>query len=240
MSKAFFIDTTRCTACRGCQIACKEWHDLPATKTRQWGSHQNPPDLNGFTYKLVRFSEEKVNNKVFWYFFPEQCRHCIEPPCKMVADMYDEHAILQDEETGAVIFTERTKNIPFEEVRAACPYNIPRQNPASKVIVKCDMCIDRVKNGLLPMCVQTCPTGAMNFGEREEMLALAKERLAEVKRRFPDAVLGDADSVSVIYLFQTNPATYHKFAVASASMPPLMNRKQMLAKIFRPVQQIRT
>ena len=54
MPKAFFIDTTRCTACRGCQIACKEWNELKPNSTLQQGTHQNPPDLNPNNYKLVR------------------------------------------------------------------------------------------------------------------------------------------------------------------------------------------
>ncbi|HIC86305.1 MAG TPA: formate dehydrogenase, partial [Desulfobacterales bacterium] len=55
--KAFFIDTTLCTACRGCQVACKQWNQLPAEKTQNWGSYQNPKDLSFQTYKLVRFRE---------------------------------------------------------------------------------------------------------------------------------------------------------------------------------------
>ena len=237
--KTFFIDLTRCTACRGCQVACKQWHKLPAEETYNWGSHQNPKDLSYITYKLVRMEEVVEKGEIKdWLFFPEQCRHCVDAPCKMAADMYDEQAILQDELTGAVIFTERTKKLPFNEIHEACPYNIPRQDPSSKIMSKCDMCLDRVHNGLLPACVQTCPTGAMNFGDREEMLALAKQRLAKVKKYYPDAVLGDADSVRVIYLFQTKPEKYHKTAVASVTHPPLMNRKQMLAKLF-PLKQVR-
>ena len=57
MPKAFLIDTTRCTACRGCQLACKDWHNLPANKTKQTGSHQNPPDLNPYNYKIVSFHD---------------------------------------------------------------------------------------------------------------------------------------------------------------------------------------
>jgi hypothetical protein len=55
--KAFFIDLSRCTACRGCQIACKEWNELPANATKQRGSHQNPPVLNPNNFKVVRFNE---------------------------------------------------------------------------------------------------------------------------------------------------------------------------------------
>jgi len=54
--KSFFIDTTKCTACRGCQVACKQWNKLPATNTYNWGSFQNPADLSFDTFKLVRFA----------------------------------------------------------------------------------------------------------------------------------------------------------------------------------------
>ena len=67
--KAFFIDTTLCTGCRGCQIACKQWNQLPATKTENRGSFQNPADLSFYTYKLVRFSEDVGGDgKPVWYF----------------------------------------------------------------------------------------------------------------------------------------------------------------------------
>ncbi|MDL1971152.1 MAG: formate dehydrogenase [Candidatus Desulfofervidaceae bacterium] len=237
--KSFFIDTSRCTACRGCQIACKEWHGLPATPTKQWGSHQNPKDLNFYTYKLVRFSEHEKRGKLVWYFFPDQCRHCLEPPCKDVADGYVKGAIIKDPETGAVIYNlEKLKKVPFDELLDACPYHIPRQDPKTGMVAKCDMCIDRVKAGLLPMCVKTCPTGAMNFGERDEMLALAQKRLAEVKRKFPNAQLCDPEDVRVIYLVLDNPKLYHKFAIASVT--PGITRKAALRKLLNPVGFLQT
>ena len=72
MSKSFLIDTTLCTACRGCQVACKQWHDLPAEKTINRGTFENPADLSFDTYKLVRMREEVINGKLNWLFFPEQ------------------------------------------------------------------------------------------------------------------------------------------------------------------------
>jgi formate dehydrogenase iron-sulfur subunit len=233
--KSFFVDLTKCTACRGCQIACKQWNKLPAEQTRNHGSHQNPMDVSAITYKTVHM-KEVADDKGFmaaWLFFPEQCRHCTEPPCKMTADTYDDQAILQDEATGTVTFTERTKDLPdFEEIRESCPYNIPRQDAATKVMTKCTMCFDRVQNGLVPACVQSCPTGTMNFGDREEMLELAEKRLAEVQKKYPEAVLGDADMTRVIYLYQMPPKQYHDFAVASVTIPGPMNRKAMFAKLF--------
>jgi formate dehydrogenase iron-sulfur subunit len=238
MPKTILIDTSRCTACRGCQIACKEWHELPANKTYQvgWGSHQNPQDLNPNNYKLVRFSEHLENGVVRWNFFPDQCRHCEVAPCKETADMYMEGAILKDEETGAVLFTEKTRKFTkevFEEIREACPYNIPRRNQSTGLMSKCTMCNDRIHNGMIPACVKACPTGTMMFGDREEMLKLAEQRLALLKKEWPKAQLADPEDVNVIYLLIDEPENYHEFTVASAAGTG-MDRKEFLAKFARP------
>ncbi len=238
MSKGFFIDLTKCTACRGCQVACKQWKKLPATETENWGSHQNPKDLDYNTYKLVRFEEQVVDGNLKWLFFPEQCRHCVEPPCKLTADLSVEDAIIVDEATGAVIFTEKTKELTdFTDGSELCPYNIPRRNAETGQWSKCNMCIDRISNGLLPACVQTCPTGAMNFGDLDEMKALAEKRLAEVQKKHPNAVLGDPDDVRVIFLYAYKPDLYYTYAVAGL-MPPIMSRKQMFAKFAKPMKRI--
>ena len=232
MPKAFLIDTTRCTACRGCQVACKEWKDLPPVPTKQTGSHQNPPDLTPYNHKLVRFSEyQKDDGTVVWNFFPDQCRHCVDAPCKMVAN--DPKAILQDEATGAILYTDLTAKEDFDVIRGACPYDIPRQDPATKRLVKCDMCIDRVRANMLPMCVKSCAMGAMNFGDREAMLKLAESRLAEVKQTAPAAQLLNPKEVAVIFLVADDPAKYHKNAVAQGPRP--MTRQQLLARLVSPI-----
>lgn len=231
MAKKFLVDLTRCTACRGCQVACKQWKKLPAEATVNWGSHQNPRDLSFNTLRLVRFEEVVNNGKVDWLFFPEQCRHCYEPPCLGQAELDDERAVIQDETTGAVIFTEYTKNVDAEGVREACPYDIPRKDPVTGQLSKCDMCIDRIQNGMKPACVLSCPTGAMSFGEEEKIDALAQERLAAAQKRYPEAVLGDPEDVRVVYLFQQDPTKYFEKAIASAS-PTMMNRKQMFARLL--------
>ena len=92
------------------------------------------------------------------------------------------------------------------------------------------MCIDRISNGLIPACVKICPTGAMNFGERDAMLTLAKERL-ERQGQFPKAQLLDADQVRVIYLVVDDPKKYHKNAIAGSEMRGLMHK---LAQRFLP------
>ena len=230
MAYAFFIDTTVCTGCRGCQVACKQWHNLPAEATENRGSYENPPDLSFDTYKLVHMKEEIIDGRLQWLFFPEQCRHCIEAPCKEAAGEPD--AIYKDEATGAILYTEVTKQLAADDIIQACPYNVPRKGPGG-ALAKCDMCNDRVHNGLLPACVKTCPTGAMNFGVRQDMVNLANARLKQVKAKYPKAMLADADEVTAIYLIAFEPNRYFGNVVASAGSGGI-SRQMALQRMLRP------
>ena len=230
MTKSFFIDTSVCTACRACQVACKQWHDLPAEATVNRGSYQNPEDLSVSTYKLVRMNEEIIDGKLNWLFFPDQCRHCIDAPCLETA--MDEDAIYQDPATGAILYTAQTKKLDADEIIGSCPYNIPRKGPDG-TLAKCDMCNDRVHNGLKPACVTTCPTGSMNFGDREEMVALAQARLKTLKKKHPKAMLLDPNDLNVIYLTTEEPSLYSEYAVASADRGGI-SRSVAISKMMGP------
>lgn len=207
---SILVDTSKCTACRGCQIACKQWNGLPGTKTKNEGTYQNPMDLSYETYKIVRFAEGvQPDEKSYWNFFSEQCRHCLNPGCMAEAEKGE---IIQDEKTGAVRFTPLTKNLNFETAREGCPYDIPRQNPKTKEMFKCTMCFDRITNNMIPACVKSCPTGAMIFGERDKILASAKSRVDVLKKSYPKAQAINADDVRVIYIVTDDPKKYWEFA----------------------------
>lgn len=212
MSKGFsiLVDTSKCTACRGCQIACKQWNQLPATETKQWGSYQNPQDLNVDTWKVVRFADGlDASGKVYWNFFSDQCRHCMSPGCMAESEKGE---IIQNEQTGAVIFTPKTKELNYKATLEGCPYNIPRQDPKTKVMFKCTMCFDRITNNQIPACVKSCPTGAMVFGERDKILDLTKKRVDELKKSFSEAKALNADEVRVIFVVKGDPKKYYEFA----------------------------
>ncbi len=207
---SILVDTSKCTACRGCQIACKQWNGLPGTQTKNEGTYENPVDLSADTWKILRYSEGTVpSGAPFWYFFSEQCRHCLSPGCMAESEKGE---IVQDEKTGAVLFTLKTKSLNYDATREGCPYDIPRQNPKTKELFKCTMCFDRITNNMIPACVKSCPTGAMVFGERPKILEAAKARVQELSKKYPNAKAINPDEVRVIYIVTDDPKKYWKFA----------------------------
>ena len=128
--KSILIDTTKCFACRSCQVACKQWNENPAEDPvpTNRGSYENPPDLSYSNWVLIHFKEsERPDGTLAWNFVRQSCRHCIDAPCKQAAENAD--SITIDEETGAVLFQDGTRDENFEKILKACPFNTPRQGP---------------------------------------------------------------------------------------------------------------
>jgi len=213
--KSYLCDTTKCIACRSCQVACKQWNELPAEDTvpSNRGTYENPPDLSGSCGIKIQFKEtERPDGTLAWNFVRNSCRHCVAAPCKQACENPD--SITVDAETGAVLFQEGTRNESYANIRLACPFDIPRQRSDGQLF-KCVMCYDRVHNGELPACVKACPTGGLTFGDREEMLAAAEERLAEVQSNgFPDAKILDIRDVRLLLLL-ADPASMYTLTTRS-------------------------
>ena len=196
--KSILIDVSRCTGCRGCQVACKQWNELPATHTVQSGSYQNPPDMNGDTYKVVRFFEGRTKEaKPYWNFVSDMCRHCIDAPCAFAVD---DGVITIEPDSGAVVFTDKTTADNYDAAFGACPYAIPHINEKKGLLTKCTMCYDRIEDGKLPACVLSCPTGCMVFGDRDEILEMVEKRVKELKKKYPNAHALHPEEVRVIYI----------------------------------------
>jgi len=174
--KVKLIDVAKCTGCRGCQLACKQWNGLPAEQTHAAGTYQNPPDLQWNTWTLIRF-QEHVNSKgqLKWLFRKDGCMHCTDAACVKVCPS----GALYRSEMGTVgIAKERC--IGCKECVAACPFEIPRHDRRTDKVSKCDLCLSRVRADLLPSCVKACPTGALKFGDKSDMLKLAYRRVKEL------------------------------------------------------------
>jgi formate dehydrogenase beta subunit len=198
------IDTTLCTACRGCQVACKQWNELPAFRTHNRGSYQNPPDLQWNTWTLIRFQEyEDANGKFKWLFRKDGCMHCTDAACVKVCPS----AALYHTAFGTVGL-QKEKCIGCKECIAACPFNIPRHDATTDKIYKCDLCYSRLQESLSPGCVKSCPTGALTIGAKDTMI---KKAYARAKELGGDAsVYGDkfVGGTHVMYVLQEKPGVY--------------------------------
>ena len=84
IDKAIMYDMSKCTGCRGCQVACMQWNQLPAEKTINHGTYQNPPDLDGTTWNLIEFKELNDEEGFRWTFFSHRCMHCTDASCLYV------------------------------------------------------------------------------------------------------------------------------------------------------------
>jgi formate dehydrogenase iron-sulfur subunit len=230
MSRAVLVDTTLCTGCRGCQVACKEQNDLPAEKTKFFavaGGFQNPAKLSPKTLSLVTFWElEGKSLEPERVFVRRQCMHCLEPRCVEVCPA----GALKKQPDGSVTH-DPTNCIGCLSCRDACPFEVPTLETIkdSLHIRKCMFCISRVSDPSVPdvlnkghstedvldaakrsrlvgarskpACVAACPTGALLHGERDELLAEAHRRIERQPSRYQHHVYGEKEAGGTSWLY---------------------------------------
>jgi formate dehydrogenase iron-sulfur subunit len=170
------IDVTKCTGCRGCQVACKQWNELPAEQTMFTGSLQNPKDLGFNTWCLIRFDEVEINGTLKWLMRHDACMHCEDPACAKACP--SPGALVKTDE-GPVLHDPKYC-IGCKACSSACPFDVPRHNKAIEKMAKCSMCYDRVTEGRIPACATACPTGAITFGPKEKMTGAADKRADKI------------------------------------------------------------
>ncbi|PWC42380.1 formate dehydrogenase subunit beta [Azospirillum sp. TSO22-1] len=176
---AQLIDVSVCIGCKACQVACSEWNELRADVGTCVGVYDNPTDLSSQAWTVMRFAEVEENGKLEWLIRKDGCMHCTEPGCLKACP--SPGAIVQFK-NGIVDFHQENC-IGCGYCVSGCPFNVPRLSPKDGKAYKCNMCSDRVAVGLEPACVKTCPTGAIQFGSKEDMKEVAAARVADLKSR---------------------------------------------------------
>ncbi len=204
MPNARLIDTSKCMGCRGCQVACKQWNDLPAVHTTQRGTYENPPELSAHNWIKVEFTERPGE----WLLRAHTCMHCTEASCEKVCPT---GAISH---LGEVVYIDPERCIGCGYCVQACPFGVPhRDEEITGTARKCRFCIDRITSGLEPACVKTCPTGAISFGDRAELLVTAENKVQALRANgHPRATLYGANELGglhTLYVLTDTPSVYN-------------------------------
>lgn len=204
--KMIFVDTSKCTGCKACSVACKEWNELPAEQTKLITSYQTQKDFTPNTWTYITFTEKYENSQMHWMMRKAQCFHCADPACLKACSS---NAIAKTDSGYVVINHEACIGCGY--CAENCPFGVPKINQDLKKSFKCTGCIDRVENNLKPACVQTCQPGALEFGERDVLLGKAKNRLREVQKSYPNArIYGENEmgGTTFVYLLLDRPESY--------------------------------
>ena len=230
----FYTDTTVCIGCKACEVACKEWNQLPATgggKHEMSGdSYDNTRRLDGEHWRHVKFieqfSEDRTDGR--WLMMSDVCKHCVEAPCLEICP------------TGAIIRTEFDTVVIQSDTcngcracLAACPFGVIGINDVSNVAQKCTLCYDRLQAGMEPACSQACPTDSIRFGTIRELKEMAEARVQQLHQLgesrahlygADDKFLGGLNS---FYLLVDEPEVY-----GLPSSPKVPTRNLIPASLF--------
>ena len=191
---AKLIDVSKCIGCKACQSACIEWNDTHPEIGTNNGTYENPHDLSAEMFTLMRFTEYEnpETNELEWLIRKDGCMHCEDPGCLKACPAPG--AIVQYS-NGIVDFISENC-IGCGYCVTGCPFNIPRVSNITHKSKKCTLCSDRVAVGQGPACAKACPTQAIVFGTKDEMIAHAEERIEDLKSRgFENAGLYDPEGV---------------------------------------------
>jgi formate dehydrogenase iron-sulfur subunit len=229
----FYTDTTVCIGCKACEVACKQWNQLPADGFSWIGnSYDHTGELSATSWRHVKFIEQflptahtngeasgsriglnvvpDVSPPNRWLMMSDVCKHCTTAPCQQACP------------TGAIIHNE------FENVYiqpdicngcayciAACPFGVITRASFDGHSHKCTLCYDRQRDGLVPACAKACPTQSIQFGPVDELRERAKKRMEELHRRgvaeahiYGDQPTDTYSSLNSFYLLVDRPSVY--------------------------------
>jgi formate dehydrogenase iron-sulfur subunit len=219
-----FVDTSICTGCKACQVACKEWNGLdpepthfrkepampyPVATNFTGNSYDNTGKMSATDWRHVRFIEQINARRAGsrWLFMSDSCKHCTDAACLNVCPV----EAIEHTDLGNVI-VRQDKCVGTKLCNQACPYGVIRYSEKTRTSHKCTLCNDRIHNGLGTACSKACPTGSITFGEVGDLKARADARLAKL-RSLGEAKANlygysQAGGLKVFYLLMEKPEVY--------------------------------
>lgn len=215
-------DITRCIGCRRCEKACNTVNELPEPEKPfdDLGVLNEKRRTSADVYTVVnRFQVSEESKPVF---VKKQCNHCLEPACASACFV----KAFKKSPEGPVTYDE-SLCVGCRYCMVACSFNIPayEYNDAfSPAVTKCTMCRPRIIEGKLPGCVEACPKEALTFGERKQLLKIARDRISSYPDRYTDHIYGEHEMGGTSWLYISGtPFSQIGFAdnVGTASAPEL-------------------
>ncbi len=212
----FFTDTTLCIGCKACEVACKQWNQLPSDGNNFTGnSYDNTSHLSETTWRHVAFVEQidssRQRESSRWLMMSDVCKHCVEAPCQEACP------------TGALIYNEFDNVYVQNDICngcgyciTACPFGVLGRSEEDGHAHKCTLCYDRQKDGMTPACAKACPTASIQFGPIEELRERARQRVDDLHSRGEtEAYLYGADAtaeygpLNAFFLLTDHPNAYN-------------------------------
>jgi formate dehydrogenase iron-sulfur subunit len=198
---AVLVDTTRCAGCRGCEAACSEANQLPAPamagQDAVFATRRNT-DVGVYTVVNRASASSKQGDP---RFVKKQCMHCLDPACASACLA----KALEKTAAGPVVYhPERCLGCRYCMV--ACQFDIPKfefESPAP-YIHKCSFCAERQAQGQQPACASVCPTGALQFGHRADLLEEARTRIYQNPDKYVHHVYGEFEAGGTNWLYVTD------------------------------------
>ena len=208
--KAILFDSSLCTGCRQCQMACKAARGASVVENKvlkQGGVDPFAPDVDGDTLLAITYAEHAEGPKGFQCEFGRKsCMHCGNAAC---VEACPTGSMAVDSHTGLVL-NDIDRCVSCGMCQKSCPFDIPRPEAEGARIVKCDGCVDRVRDDSTPLCVGACPTGALSFDDRQAIIAEGESRATALQEKgFANACIFGATEqggLRVIEVLKYGPA----------------------------------
>ena len=198
---AMLVDTTLCVGCRACEAACSEANRLPEpAMLGEESVFEKKRTTDSRTYTVVN-RHPNPNGDGAPRFVKTQCMHCVEPACASACPV----RALEKTPEGPVVY-HPDRCIGCRYCMVACPFGVPKfeYEKAIPSIQKCSFCIHRLRQGKLPACAQVCPTGALKFGKRKELLEVARTRIYQNPGRYVHHIYGEHEVGGTGWLYITD------------------------------------